>query len=123
MSKLSAQDVLRRYAKDYSVELTDVNQRETPAGDAPLHTACIRGKIDEVQALVEGGADVNMQGEEGYTPLHYAVDGGHGDIVRLLLHNGASTSTRSTFGRTPRELAEANGFDHIVRLFDGLSSH
>lgn len=118
MSKLSVKDVLRRYTDAYSTELSDINQRECPGGDAPIHTAGIRGNVEELEALLEGGADPNMQGEEGYTPLHYAAACGHVEAVRLLLKRGASPSIRNSFGRTPRDRAAEKDLREIVALLD-----
>lgn len=55
-----------------------------------LHLACIAGDLDEVRALIEGGAQVNavFQGDNTL-PLHYAAIQGNPDVIRLLLENGA----------------------------------
>lgn len=119
MSKLSAKDVLRRYSDAYNIELADINQRECPGGDAPIHTAGIRGNVEELEALLAGGADPNMQGEEGCTPLYYAAACGHVDAVRFLMKNGASLSIRNNFGRTPRDRAAEKKLQEIVALLDG----
>ena len=37
----------------------------------PLHWACDRGNTDVIQALVDGGADIEVQDPEGQTPLYY----------------------------------------------------
>jgi ankyrin repeat protein len=39
--------------------------------------------------LLEKGADVNAQMDDGVTPLEFASENGHEAIVTLLLENGA----------------------------------
>jgi ankyrin repeat protein len=47
--------------------------------------AVSHGKIDSVRMLLECGAGVNMQDEDGSTSLMCAAEHGHKDIVQLLL--------------------------------------
>jgi uncharacterized protein len=42
------------------------------------------GHVPVVQALLQGGADVDKAADDGATPLYVASDEGHTDIVRLL---------------------------------------
>jgi len=46
--------------------------------------------MDIVCALIEYGARVSAESEDGFTPLHIAVRNGFSDIVSMLLENGAS---------------------------------
>lgn len=57
-----------------------------------LELAAKAGRLDEVQALLEAGADVNaVDGDSVWerTPLMAAVKGGHPAVVRHLLAKGA----------------------------------
>jgi len=47
--------------------------------------AVSHGKIDLAQMLINAGADVNIQDEDGSTALMCASEHGHIDIVKLLL--------------------------------------
>jgi hypothetical protein len=65
--RLNAADVLRRYKDEElpefcEIPLHDVNQAGN-FGDRPIHVASIRGSLDEIAALVHGGADVDATGE------------------------------------------------------------
>ena len=42
------------------------------------------GNSDEVKRLIEAGADVNVQLDEGYTALYTASHSGYTEIVKLL---------------------------------------
>lgn len=55
------------------------------AGQTALMLAVSHGRMGMVRALLEQGADVNLQDDEGSTALMCAGEHGHADIVRLLL--------------------------------------
>jgi len=116
---LTAADVLRSYAEDtgrFRVPLKDVNQPDV-FGDYPIHIAAIREALDEMIALIAGGADVNALGEDGYTALHWAAGEGNVEAVKLLLEHGARTDIRDDlFGRTPVEHAKLHGHEAVVSL-------
>ena len=121
--RITAHDVLKRYADEglpdfFEIELIDVNQRGH-SGDTPLCMACIRGDLEEVDALLEGGAKTNMAGDMGYTPLHYATSRGLAAITRRLLEAGANPEIRNEFGETPSDVAEQLGHADLVDLLAG----
>lgn len=120
---LTAADVLRRYkAEDLpafvEVPLDSVNQAGN-FGEHPLEVAASRGRMDEIVALVDGGADVNSHGELGNTPLHEAVLQGHVEAVKFLLNRGASISAKNDFGETPLDLARSRGRGDIAAILVG----
>lgn len=47
--------------------------------------AVSHGNIDMVQMLLDAGADINIQDEDGSTALMCAAEHGRIDIVKLLL--------------------------------------
>ena len=117
--KLTAADVLARYNDghwpDFCDPLTDVNQVGT-FGNRPLHLASHHGNMEEIEALVEGGADVNVVGDMGSTPLHDAALGGNPEAVRFLLEHGARSNVKDEFGRTALDVACLHGRSDIVAL-------
>lgn len=122
MKKLTSADILRRYMEEElpdfaGINLVDVNQKGH-FGNTPLDAAAVGGKLEEVEALLDGGADPNIQCEHGCTPLYDAVGQGHADVVRMLLRRGANPEIRSDFGDTPRERAVKKGLTKIVELFN-----
>ncbi|XP_053573856.1 KN motif and ankyrin repeat domain-containing protein 2 [Bombina bombina] len=67
------------------LRLGDVNCRASQAGQTALMLAVSHGRLDVVRALLECGADVNVQDHDGSTALMCACEHGHADIVTLLL--------------------------------------
>lgn len=84
--------------------LVDVNQVSL-FGDYPLHVAAVRGSLEEIETLLENGANINVKGEHDFTPLHSAVEQGHPEAVKLILENGADSSPINVYGDTPLALA------------------
>ena len=118
--RLFAAEVLRRYKDDDlpafgGMELTDVNQVGL-SGERPLDVAAVRGDLEEIYALLDGGADINAPGELGNTALHEAVSQGHIDVVHILLEFGARTDIRNEFGDTAADIASLRKRDEILAL-------
>jgi|SRR5271156_3035735 len=117
---LTAMEVLHRYREEelpefLGIPLKDVNQAGN-SGDRPLHVAIFRGNMDEIVALVAGGADVNAIGDLGNTPLHEAAAQGHLDAVELLLAKGASRDKKNEFNESVIDVAQSQSRDEIVRI-------
>ncbi|WP_425219166.1 ankyrin repeat domain-containing protein [Ralstonia solanacearum] len=53
-----------------------------------IHLASFANCCDDIEELVQAGADVNAIGDLGLRPLHYAVLAGSSDAVHLLLLKG-----------------------------------
>jgi len=89
----------------------------------PLMLACGSATAESVEALIRGGAEVNIRTNEG-TPLTEAVVAGNADAVTVLLNAGADPSLtipnehpdHDIAGRTPLELARAARHRRIVSL-------
>lgn len=84
------------------IPLSEVNQINI-LGERPIHIAAWRGNAEDVQWLIENGADVNAIGDLGMTPLHYAYMGGNMLNVMTLLQAGADPNIRCDHGLLPAE--------------------
>jgi ankyrin repeat protein len=84
---------------------TDVRSTGEIARVPPLGTAAFVGSVAMARLLLDAGADVNGQGEGGFTALHSAALHGNEELARLLLERGADPTVVSGDGRTPAELA------------------
>ena len=70
----------------------------------------------KVQALLEKGAGVNVQDQDGRTPLFIAVRNDHPGVVKLLLAAGAIPDIPDDQGRTAVTVAKELGNEAILRL-------
>lgn len=82
-------------------------------GDTPLMLAAYAGKLTAVDALLAGGAQINLP---GWTPLHYAVFAAQPEMVARLLEKGADVNARAPNQQTALMLAAKVGNETIARL-------
>ncbi|MCH7574477.1 MAG: ankyrin repeat domain-containing protein [Candidatus Marinimicrobia bacterium] len=68
--------------------------------------------MDDAEDLIEDGANVNVQDEQGDTPLHYAADFGHVELAQLFILSGAELNQVNELGITP--LFRAAVADHVA---------
>ena len=67
-----------------------------------LHSASKSGNLELVRLLIQEGADVNAQDEDGESSLHAAMARGDNyNVARTLIENGADLSSRAVDGKTP----------------------
>lgn len=68
--------------------------------NSPLCKACRSGNVDAVRALLESGADPNIQPTKGRCPLCIAALDNRSDIVQLLLAFGANPCLKNNSVRS-----------------------
>ena len=87
-------------------------------GFFPLALAVFFGNADTAAALLDAGADVNMQSRESMkiAPLHSALAIKRADLVTLLLARGANPNARAETGLTPLHSAAQGGDTELARL-------
>jgi hypothetical protein len=73
------------------------------------------GDYAEAEALIQNGADVNQQDEQGWTPLNFAAGKGNLQMVQLLVENGADIFKTGRDLRTPYMIALAAGRVAVVK--------
>ncbi|GLG98374.1 Poly [ADP-ribose] polymerase tankyrase, partial [Gryllus bimaculatus] len=59
-------------------------------GNAPLHHAARKGKLDEVNLILQYNANIEQKDAKGRTPLHLAIKYRHPDLITLFLDYGAN---------------------------------
>ncbi|PBD16151.1 ankyrin repeat domain-containing protein [Wolbachia endosymbiont of Drosophila subpulchrella] len=73
------------------------------------------GDIQEVNSLINKGANVNATDQDGKTPLHWAAVKGHEEVVEALLKvNGINVNATDQGGKTPLHLAARDNNKEIV---------
>ena len=73
----------------------------------PLGTAAFARSVPLARLLLDQGADVDGQGEGGFTALHTAAQNGDEELARLLLERGADRNAVTEDGRRPADLGLA----------------
>ena len=78
--------------------------------DAPLADAAMRGDVEAVRTLLEGGADVDAPQGDGMTALHWAADLDNVEMVEMLVAAGARVEATTRVGsHTPLHVAAELG--------------
>lgn len=86
------------------------------SGDAVLISAVRESDAEKVETLLDDGADVDQQDEQGWTPLNWASGQGDEAMVRLLLDRGADVTKTGRDNRTPTMIAKAAGHSGVAAL-------
>lgn len=90
---------------------------EQDALNAQLLDAVNSGRADEVESLLDRGADIEARNLLGCTPIYLAVRNGDIVMAELLIDRGANVDTTSNLNnRTPIMDAATYGKTDFVRL-------
>lgn len=80
-------------------------------GNTPLHIAAnwghLWGTIQEIEELIDAGANINAINNLGKTPLHEAMNMDELEVAKLLLDRGARTDIKSATNQTALEMADS----------------
>jgi ankyrin repeat protein len=74
------------------------------------------GDTEQVERLLEKGAEVDVRDQDGATALHGATLRRNLKMVKLLLHYGADVNAGNNAGYTALMVACKEGFPDVVRL-------
>uniref|UniRef100_A0A8C5P4B5 60 kDa lysophospholipase n=1 Tax=Jaculus jaculus TaxID=51337 RepID=A0A8C5P4B5_JACJA len=74
------------------------------------------GDLATLQALVELGHDLSLEGSSGQTPLHVAARRGHTEVVTMLLRRGVDVNTHNEDGHSPLMLAVKGRHRGVIGL-------
>lgn len=96
---------------------SDLNAKDPFGGSSPLISAAVFGKPEEAKILIDAGADINFQNNDGSTALHTAAFFCRPEIVQMLLDAGADKNIKNKYGATPYESVIAP-FNDIKPAYD-----
>ena len=98
---------------------TDPNTQHLTNGSTPLIVAATFGHTEVARALIQGGADLEIQNSDGSTALHAAAFLCHEDIVRSLIEHGANRDARNGTGSTALQ-SVAGPFSQVKPIYNLL---
>lgn len=96
---------------------TNLNEKDPFGGSTPLVSASVFGNVEVAKALIEAGADLDLQNNDGSTALHCAAFFGHKDIVEALLVRGADKTITNNASEIPLQSVE-RPFREMVPVYD-----
>ncbi|HOD27950.1 MAG TPA: ankyrin repeat domain-containing protein [Syntrophales bacterium] len=114
--------VMAKYLMDKGADVNvKLSTTDGYDGYTPLLYAAIydRGRNPVMMALIEKGADVNVQGRfRGYTAVIYTAWKGNIEILKVLLERGADVNAKTKDGETALMYAAASGkgYPDVVKL-------
>lgn len=82
---------------------TNINEKDPFGGSSPLISAALFGKTEIAKILIDAGADINFQNNEGSTALHTAAFFCRPEIVTMLLDKKADKSIKNKYNATAYE--------------------
>ena len=94
----------------------DVNACGLHKMSTPLHWASSRGHVKVVRCLLEHGANVMAQCEDGSMPLHWASQKGRVTLIRVLLQHKADANSQDKNKSTPLHYASRVGYANSTRV-------
>jgi ankyrin repeat protein len=77
--------------------------------DTALHKAAHKGEMDNVEAALDGGTDINAEGAQNRCAIHRAIGGGHARIVEFLIEKGADIHKVDKGGKNPMHWCAVTG--------------
>jgi ankyrin repeat protein len=98
----------------------DVNFTDEVFGHTALTLAAWHARTAIVEALLDGGANINAETIYGASALYLAIDDGYRDTAALLISRGADINVTHCGGRTLRTLAANRGMSDLL---PPLNSH
>ncbi|MEQ8417783.1 MAG: ankyrin repeat domain-containing protein [Imperialibacter sp.] len=82
---------------------SNLNEKDPFGGSSPLISAAVFGKPEAAKILIDAGADINFQNNEGSTALISAAFFCRPEIVQMLLDKGADKTIKNKYGATAYE--------------------
>ena len=92
----------------------NVNKRNF-TGFSALHWAAFSGRIECVKLLLDAGALLESQTDDGRTPLHIAASRGHLQFLKFIVSCGADLHAVTSIGWTAVHYALINNQKSVVK--------
>lgn len=105
--------------KKHIVAGSDLNIAEPRRNSSPLITAAAFGELEAAKLLIDAGANLNYQNNDGSTALHTASFFGYPEIVKILISKGADKELKNNNGKTALEIVQPP-FDEVKDIYDAI---
>ncbi|XP_076455894.1 uncharacterized protein LOC143290385 isoform X2 [Babylonia areolata] len=89
---------------------------DTLLGETAMTAACLHGRKEVVQYVLEEGADMGAANSKSFPPLLCAVKSGKWEIADTLLLAGADMEQTDKYGRTPLMIAASEGHLGVLEM-------
>ena len=96
---------------------SDLNEKDPFGGSSPLITAAVFNKPEMAKLLIDAGADINFQNNDGSTALISAAFFGRPEIVKMLLDKGADKTIKNKYNTTALDNVTAP-FAEVKDVYD-----
>lgn len=96
---------------------TNINEKDPYGGSSPLISASLFGKTEIAKILIDAGADINIQNNDGSTALHTAAFFCRPEIVKMLLDKKAAKDIRNNYKSTAYE-SVAGSFSDVKSTYE-----
>lgn len=107
----------KEYVLNYGLAQSVDMSRSDVYGRIPLHYACLKGRVNMVQTLIEKGLHtVNFRDHDNFTPLIHSIIRGRLHCVEQLLSHQAQIDPTSEGEHTPLNLACQHGSIEVAKL-------
>ena len=84
--------------------------------ESALFVASQNGQVEEAKSLLERGAQINFQTNDGTSALHIASQNGHVDVAKLLLEKGAKVDLLNNDQCSPLMIACEHESTDVARV-------
>jgi WD40 repeat protein len=110
---------LTNYLIQKGAGLSDIMNWRNEKGEYLIHKAVYNGNDTLILCLLNSGADINAQDNEGWTPLLDAIFLGNNEIAKLLINKGANVNLCNFENHSAFYLSKQRGSDEISELLIG----
>jgi len=83
--------------------------------DKALVEAASNGDAVRVKSLLDQGADVDHQNEQGWSALRHAARKGHVEVAKVLLAEGAEVHHKAKFNKTALTVAKTPAIVQLLK--------
>ncbi len=100
---------------------SNLNEKDPFGGSSPLITAALFDQREAAELLLDAGADINFQNNDGSTALISAAFFGRPEMVQLLLDRKADKTIKNKYGTTALDNVSAP-FSEVKDVYDVMGN-